>query len=236
MEAVHLPSPGTPQRDALSSFGSSGSNGSTTRGWELIESSTSSSNVPCQRSLHAGAVWKHFFIVFGGYDGHHRVNDLHAFNFKTATWQTLSNVNAPSPRDRHVATVFENSLFIFGGFDGVARVNDLHSYNLETNEWASVDVAPGTAPSPRHSHAAVVYRESMFVFGGYDGSYRSDLHGFNFRSRRWFQVQYSGDVPRAGYRGTCVVSEDSMILHGGHDGNRHLQRALCLHPGIPTLM
>ena len=37
------------------------------------------------------------------------------------------------------------------------------------------------------------------------------------------QTQYSGDVPRARYRGTCVVNEDSMILHGGHDGNRHLQ-------------
>jgi hypothetical protein len=34
----------------------------------------------------------------------------------------------------------------------------------------------GAAPSPRHSHAAVVYETSMFVFGGYDGSYRNDFH------------------------------------------------------------
>jgi len=204
-----------------SGFSSSGSGSSPTRGWELIEAKAGS--LPCQRSLHAGAVWKNFFIVFGGYDGQQRVSDLSMFNFNTSEWQTLSNVNAPSPRDRHVATVFENALYIFGGFDGVARVNDLSTYDLETNEWASVDVAPGTAPSPRHSHAACVYRESMFIFGGYDGSYRSDLHGFNFRSRRWYQVHCSGDVPRARYRGTCVVSEDSMILHGGHDGDRHLQ-------------
>ena len=32
-----------------------------------------------------------------------------------------------------------------------------------------------------------------------------------------------GDVPRARYRGTCVISGDAMILHGGHDGNRHMQ-------------
>lgn len=37
------------------------------------------------------------------------------------------------------------------------------------------------------------------------------------------QVQAGGEPPRARYRGTCVVSGDSMILHGGHDGNRHLQ-------------
>ncbi len=37
------------------------------------------------------------------------------------------------------------------------------------------------------------------------------------------KVHASGDAPRARYRGTCVVSGDNMILHGGHDGNRHLQ-------------
>jgi N-acetylneuraminic acid mutarotase len=101
----------------------------------------------------------------------------------------LSNLNAPTPRDRHVAAVFENSIYIFGGFDGTMRVNDLHAYNLEANEWHSVDVLGGTPPSPRHSHAAVVYQNSMFVFGGYDGSYRSDLHEFNFLSRRWCAVR-----------------------------------------------
>lgn len=147
-------------------------------------------SVPCQRSLHAGAVWKDSFIVFGGYDGHHRVNDLYSYNFKSNQWQPLSNINAPTPRDRHVAAVFDNSLYIFGGFDGAMRVNDLHAYDLEKNEWSSVEVLAGSAPTPRHSHAAVVYQQSMFVFGGYDGSYRSDLNEFNFVSRRWLQVVF----------------------------------------------
>lgn len=133
--------------------------------WEHVETDSSSSP-PCQRSLHAGAVWEDFFLVFGGYDGHHRVNDLHAFNFKTNTWSELNNFNAPSPRDRHVATVFDNSLYIFGGFDGLARVNDLHAFDLVRGEWQSVPVTAGMPPTPRHSHAAVVYQNSMFVFGG----------------------------------------------------------------------
>ncbi len=37
------------------------------------------------------------------------------------------------------------------------------------------------------------------------------------------QVHGLGEIPRARYRGTCVVCNESMILHGGHDGNRHLQ-------------
>ncbi len=92
--------------------------------WEKVSAATGSS-VPCQRSLHAGAVWKDNFIVFGGYDGRHRVNDLYSFNFKSNLWQALSTSNAPSPRDRHIATVHDNSLYIFGGFDGVARINGM---------------------------------------------------------------------------------------------------------------
>lgn len=91
-------------------------------GWEIVETQNQH-EVPCQRSLHAGAVWRDNFVVFGGYDGLHRVNDLHCFNFTTQTWRQLSNVDAPSPRDRHVAVVHENSLYIFGGFDGLTRVN-----------------------------------------------------------------------------------------------------------------
>ena len=91
-------------------------------GWERVEAAPGS-NVPCQRSLHAAAVWKDQFLVFGGYDGLHRVNDLHSFNFQTSIWTILSNTDAPSPRDRHVAVVYNSHLYIFGGFDGVARVN-----------------------------------------------------------------------------------------------------------------
>lgn len=91
-------------------------------GWEMIMP-LAGSVVPSARSLHAGAVWKDYFLVFGGYDGQRRVNDLYSFSFKQNLWQQLSNVEAPTPRDRHVAVVYDNYLYIFGGFDGLARVN-----------------------------------------------------------------------------------------------------------------
>lgn len=157
--------------------------------WESVDCAETQkgSVVPCQRSLHAGAVWKDNFIVFGGYDGARRVNDLYQFGFKTNLWTLLTSVNAPTARDRHVAVVYENSLYIFGGFDGVARVNgkpsiplfsqtpadpgalpvpDLHAFDLEAQKWEQVIPSSGEPPTPRHSHASVVYKDSMFVFGG----------------------------------------------------------------------
>ena len=77
-------------------------------------------------------------------------------------------------------------------------------------------------PSPRHSHSAIVYNDSMFVFGGYDGSYRSDFHEFDFVHCSWRPVLANGRTPRARYRATACVHEDMMILFGGHDGTRHL--------------
>lgn len=123
MESLPPPPAHSTPRRASTGAGSSSSYGKTRSvGWEIVEAKNQQ-NVPCQRSLHAGAVWRDNFVVFGGYDGLHRVNDLHCFNFTTQTWHQLSNINAPSPRDRHVAVVHENSLYIFGGFDGLTRVN-----------------------------------------------------------------------------------------------------------------
>lgn len=92
--------------------------------WEIVETRRGCPP-PCQRSLHAGAVWKDNFVVFGGYNGQYRVNDTHAYVFTTGEWSELPNANAPSARDRHTATVYEDHLYIFGGFDGLARVNGM---------------------------------------------------------------------------------------------------------------
>ena len=100
----------------------------------------------------------------------------------------------------------------------MTRVDDLHMFDLETKQWDSVDDFFGSPPSARHSHSAVRWRDCLYIFGGYDGSYRNDLHEFNFARLKWTQVSAFGDVPRARYRGTCVVHDNIMILHGGHDG------------------
>jgi len=87
-------------------------------GWEYVEikSSLEKDKIPCQRSLHSGAVYKDNLLIFGGYDGSKRINDLWCYNFATMRWALLNDNDAPSPRDRHVAVVCNNELYIFGGF------------------------------------------------------------------------------------------------------------------------
>ena len=180
---------------------------------------------PCPRSLHSAAVIGDNMYVFGGYDGQTRLNDFFSFSFTEMTWSTIAAEQPPTPRDRHVSVAYKDTFYVFGGFDGRSRVSDLHGYNTITQKWRLINSGNSIhAPSPRHSHSAVVFGNSMYVFGGYDGSYRCDMTEFYFVENQWIPIITKGRSPRPRYRATCVVcpSKSLMILFGGHDGTRHL--------------
>ena len=196
-------------------------------GWsEVGLSQDGGGSPPSARSLHAAALLNGTMYVFGGYDGNQRVNTFHAFSFAEKRWSPVhpsaGSAPGPSPRDRHVMVAFANSVLVHGGFDGVSRVGDMWCFDFSTMMWREVVALSGRAPSPRHSHSAAVVGSAFFVFGGYDGSYKSDLHEYDFVASRWGVVPAAGRRPRARYRATLCVHKSSLILHGGHDGTRHL--------------
>ena len=120
MENYPPPPPADDYRSSSSSSSSSSSLGFSSQQsqWQYVEikSSLDKDKIPCQRSLHSGAIWRDNLLIFGGYDGHKRINDLWSYNFTTCRWTLLNDVDAPSPRDRHIAVVAGDELFIFGGF------------------------------------------------------------------------------------------------------------------------
>jgi len=44
------------------------------------------------------------------------------------------------------------------------------AYDFETNHWSEVDCSHGERPSGRSSLVAQVYENSLYIFGGYNGS------------------------------------------------------------------
>ena len=115
-------------------------------------------------------------------------------------------------------------MFIFGGFDGQNKFNDFYEFNTETNTWQEVICSGnGITPSARHSHASVVYEDSMYIFGGFDGSCKNDLHRFNFTTNTWTLVTTShSNVPKPRYLSTASVYKDEMFVFGGHDESHAL--------------
>ena len=80
-------------------------------------------------------------------------------------------------------------------------------------------------PTARHSSCAIVFDGSMYVFGGYDGNCRSDLHRFNFETNTWSEIKKTtnGLWPRERYRTSAALYKDSVFIYGGHDGSKQLE-------------
>jgi hypothetical protein len=66
-------------------------------------------------------------------------------------------------------------MILFGGHDGTRHLADVHTFDFVNNVWGLL-VIDGVAPLPRDSHVSVVYKDSVFVFGGSTGSAMNDLH------------------------------------------------------------
>jgi len=83
----------------------------------------------------------------------------------------------------------------------------------------------GQPPSPRHSSSAIVFDGSMYVFGGYSGSCRSDLHRFNFETNTWTEIKKTSNNswPQERYRTSSAFYKDMMYIYGGHNGGKQLE-------------
>ena len=117
-------------------------------------------------------------------------------------------------------------MFIFGGYDGINRLNDFYEFNTENNTWQEVIYSgSGLPPSPRHSACALVYEGNMYLYGGYDGSCKSELHRFNFETNTWSEIKRrtsNHNWPKERYRTSCALYKSMMCIYGGHDSVRQL--------------
>lgn len=187
-------------------------------------------------AYHSSCVYKEQMFLFGGnnYAKTVQVSDPHAenaektyaplycLNMKTFAWTQLkTRGDIVLPRDEHSAVVDEpnSQMLVFGGFQEGERTNDTLIYNLKTNVWAKVklpDNAP--RPCPRSGHAAVVFNNSMYVFGGKaDNSVKlNDLWAFNIQSQAWTRLNPVDEVrpeTRSGH--TACLYENFILIFGG---------------------
>ena len=131
-------------------------------------------SMPPPRAYHSLTLVAHDtkMVLFGGFDGSTRLNDLHVFDLQSETWETPSDDRAcrPSPRTYHSATLHGNLLFIFGGFGGNDKypkhLADLHILDTSTWQWTSSLGGESFSGSARYFHSAtLVDFNKLFVFG-----------------------------------------------------------------------
>ncbi|MDZ8050749.1 MAG: kelch repeat-containing protein [Aulosira sp. ZfuVER01] len=77
----------------------------------------------------------------------------------------------------------------------------------------------GNSPHPRYGHSAIVYQNSIIIFGGENnetGETFNDIHLLDLETWTWMQPQVWGDIPTSRSFHTAVLAEDKMLIWGGY--------------------
>jgi N-acetylneuraminic acid mutarotase len=114
-------------------------------------------------------------------------------------------------------------MYIFGGYSGFYWLNDFHKIDLTTMEWSLEIPRGGNPPSTRFGYVSAVWRDSMFIFGGYDGAtWLNDLYEYDFVQKRWSQVDAGGELPSVRSCPSWATYKSSVFVFGGYDGVHRL--------------
>lgn len=180
-----------------------------------VENPTSQ-EIPISRTGHFSCYSENLklaVIGFGiGSNGEY-CDDIWLLNPSTRFWTKLStNGQTISPRFGSRATIIENTLFIFGGSCEPIFYNDLYAVDLSTGNVIKVDTN-GEIPSPRSSaiFASSSDGKEIIVFGGYDGSWPSELYSLDTETLKW--TSYQQDI--SGRSNTAYTTFDDTVFAYG---------------------
>jgi len=128
----------------------------------------------------------------------------------------LKTKDCPQGRLCHSGVVHDDKMYVYGGhitqpssefFHDVKQ--DMYEYSFGTREWA---IVPGTIAPKRTEHSAVVWKDSMIIFGGYSGvGYENSVFSYNYRTREWTLLDAKGEIPTARSAHTAVLYNDKNV-------------------------
>ena len=135
-------------------------------------------------------------------------------------------------RSTLTATVYDNNkIIIFGGSNGridkELYFNDCWLFDTSNNEWTELSPLDNNnnnnenknvnIPVSRCYHLAGIYKEELYIYGGYTGSvYLNDMWKFTIKTRKWTNIsKLCKNVPPPRSRSACVVKDNIMFVLSG---------------------
>ena len=169
---------------------------------------------------HSSVVFSEKMYLFGGSNQQRKVHN-HTFwqlDLKNLRWDVIfARGDIPGNREDHTAVIYEGAMVVFGGFlPNGERTNDIYMYFFKENKWEKVSVLGLDLPKARAGHSAIVFGDSMVIFGGRDeeANKLNDIWVFNFTSYQWEEIHaYDPPVPRSGH--SACLYKDMMLVFGG---------------------
>jgi N-acetylneuraminic acid mutarotase len=168
-------------------------------------------------------------IVFGGY-AQSVLNDCYAYRFDSNQWTKNLTANSdndsiPSPRYGHSLISYNDKAIAFGGkLNEEQYLCDLFQFDVAARKWDSIPQS--NAIKGRAHHSAVLYHDTMYVFGGSDDDLLYDeLWAFDLTNNTWTIKERKTEQslwpsPRDNH--TAVVHGNFMYVFGGMDNEGSL--------------
>eukprot|EP00899_Mesostigma_viride_P019449 jgi/Mesvir1/27505/Mv07272-RA.2 len=197
----------------------------------VVEDNVAAPTPRCNFSITPNPVKDNELIFYGGeyFNGSKTFvyGDLFRFNTTKETWMSVSSPNSPPPRSAHQTVAWKNFLFVFGGEftsphqERFYHYKDFWRFDLSTNTWDQLQQKG--APSARSGHRMVVFKNRIYVFGGFydtlrEVKYYNDLFYFDLMDMKWVKVEYKPGAlqppPRSG--GLLFADVDMIFLYGGY--------------------
>ena len=112
------------------------------------------------------------------------LTDIWVMDIPTQTWSEIKISNPFSPRNGSRAVGFRNTLIVFGGFYKDKYFNDIFVINLDTKGCIELQTN-GERPEPRSTPIIGVWKESLYIWGGFNSGWPNSLSVLDLRSLNW---------------------------------------------------
>jgi len=149
---------------------------------------------PSARYGHSCVVYQKLLLVFGGFDGSKRLNDVYKYDTIKNVWiQPDVKGEKPDARSSHCAAVIGNiKMFVYGGVISGKVTGNMFVLNLGNWTWSEI-IPKGTIPKARFNHAAVVLEKFFYIAGGQApmGKF-NDVHCFDPDTLVWNEIKSGG--------------------------------------------
>lgn len=139
----------------------------------------------------------------------------------SGVWKEILTQGAlPRRRSYHSAVVWRSTLFVLGGQDlregaleGLWMLR-LDLDNPETERWVRLKLQGG--PSTISRHSAVLYENSMYVYGGTNTiNQYNTLHVLDLQKMIWKSINYSNFPPKMDSH-SCICYQGLLIFFAGY--------------------
>jgi hypothetical protein len=132
-------------------------------------------------------------------------------------WRLATEHAGWSPRSYHQAVVLGDKMYVFGGGNYVPE------YHATSDVWSSTDgvhweqVAPAAPWEPRLWFSSAVYRNRMWVLGGWKNNPSTNLGDvwYSHDGRDWKQLR-SNVIWKERHEHSAFVFDDKLWVAGGH--------------------